>query len=64
MVLKGSEDGIQWTILSGYIYGDGSGGWEVGQVFLWEVKYIQNIDYIATGLREDSIDGKYRVQIS
>lgn len=27
-------------------------GWEVDQVFVGEVKYTQNIDYVATGLRE------------
>lgn len=29
-----------------------SGGWVLDQVFLGEVKYTQNIDYVATGLRE------------
>lgn len=29
-----------------------NGGWELDQVFLGEVKYTQNIDYAATGLRE------------
>jgi hypothetical protein len=28
------------------------GAWELEQVFLGEVKYTQNIDYVATGLRE------------
>lgn len=28
------------------------GGWELAQVFIGEVKYTQNIDYVATGLRE------------
>ncbi len=29
-----------------------AGSWELEQVFLGEVKYTQNIDYVATGLRE------------
>ena len=29
-----------------------SDGWELEQVFIGEVKYTQNIDYVATGLRE------------
>lgn len=29
-----------------------SGDWELEQIFLGEVKYTQNIDYVATGLRE------------
>lgn len=31
---------------------DESGGWVLDQVFIGEVKYTQNIDYVATGLRE------------
>jgi len=29
-----------------------TGGWNLDQVFLGEVKYTQNLDYVATGLRE------------